>query len=1503
MAATHANKLFRHDEVARIVGPDEIDVISPVSAAYGLAIILDSDLAVVDYVQKDEAPRKLQSDELALIATDELLRVSYLSGVPNVNGNKEVGIQIDRLTEEDGISGKERTIRGKIVLEFRIDRYNRKIANRLHALMKDNDSDRLTKKEFLKSFVEDTKDNIADFVQNFIDENGYPKGGAKFKARGRASLSPTLEEYGVEFRNILCNVDRRSNLARMLWPSFQYDSRWLVGAKLAIPIVTTTVSILFTAYVTGVFAPPAPLPVITIGEHTNGTVSITGDNCQTGQMCDVSRGGSVTVSATPVSSDYKLGGWNCIGCTSELGNNNPVSINGVMDDLRITPVFEPLATVRVQPSDPVLGRVSCEINGVAGTSCKGTAGEVIVLEANKRVRNDSDSFVSQFVGWDCPDAWCAGVDLDSRVILLTVPERDSPDNLNVSANFRQDRLIKLSINSAEPSDAGIGSPVVTGCSPPRCVRTREGITDVYTFQQSSESLSPLSLTLSAPMPDATTSNYTFDSWMCNGGLCSRLDNPENPRTSISLNDDVTITPTYAEQIVITIQNRAVGGEVEYAESLPQNCSQMSNSTRCRFPVEGFDGLPLNIVAQPSNSNDFTFDKWLCEGNWCSEREIEGETFRAIVDNSLILTPVFTEIERTELILQTVSGQSQAEADCSPNCAGETGWETRVVARQQGSEVFKRWECLSGSSSCPSGAALTNPAIILTLNHDVTLRPIYGDPPTLTLNFNDTEGAAISCTPSDCSVTEDGTISFSLDVNSLPNTLQFRQWICSSAPDNHCREIENRFRSSTRIRVRDLSSDVIVTLTPSFDQVQVASLRIGSPADGGGSAEADCRSDCVREVPWSTSITATPDEGYEFREWVCVEGSCPTGSLSQNPTRFDINEDTKLEPSFRMVSKSTVSLTLGNPSNGGISTTCGSDCSREPGWRTSVTATPDSGYRFVRWQCSGSCPGSSAGNAVSLTINEDTNIVPIFASTTPETMVTLTVGTTSGGRATADCSSDCSGEPGWSTSVTANPDSGYRFVRWQCTGSCPGGTGPTVNLIVNQNTHITPIFEEDAEAMLTLGTSPGGSATADCGSDCSKAPGWSTSVTATPNSGYRFKEWLCTGSCPGGTGTTVNLVVSQNTHITPIFEETTQTPPPKMDVSLTFGGATGGSASAGCGSDCSKPPEWTTSVTATPDNGYRFDRWQCTGSCPTGSDSTNASISLTIDEDTHITPVFENIPPVILTIEVGEGGHVDGFAGEPQCNGPATCRYTVTEGTSISIDADPDSGYDFDRWSRRSGSSFSGSSSQISLTPNQDTTLEVTFERSMVTLTIRVGTGGHVDSFAGESQCNGPRTCTYSVPEGERVHVDADANSGYDTGSWRRISGTSYSEQSSFDIDISPTRDTELEVTFERVLICSGSNIEEVYIYGSTSISSVSLSLDRNDCTSITATGTLKERRTLRTDPTIMNIRLSNYRINDPVSGSFIAIPHSLSLSDVCDKTLYVEFNGVQTDVSFVPSCR
>ena len=740
MAVVHANKLFRHDEVARIVGPDEIDVISPVSAAYGLAIILDSNLAVVDYVQENDAPRKLQPNELALIATDKLLRVSYLSGVPNVSGDKEVGVQIDQLTEEDGISGKERTIRGKIVLEFRIDRYSCKIANHIYSLMRDGDSDRLTKKDFLKSFGNDTKDNITDFVQTFIDESGYARGGHRFRARALEALSPTLEEYGVQFRNILQNIDKRSRLTRLIWPSVQYDHKVVVAVKLvayAISITSSAIGLLFAADI----LPIRPSPMVTIGTYANGTASITGD-CQTEEACTVNRGGSATVSAEPISSDYKLTGWECLGSDcptpTELGDKKSVTIPNIMNDLMISPIFKPFATINVLSDDTQLGRVSCEIKGVPNISCRGVAGEVITLKAevNELRGSQSDQFINEFDAWEGCQPWCSSDDLNKPEIQLTIPTGLSI--VDIHANFRQDRLIKLRVNPAEPSFANVSPATVkTSCisndMPPSCEDTRDGVTDVYTFQRRRESQSALSLNLSASVPDAT-SLYAFDRWMCDDQLCPRslVENPESPETRLFLNEDVTITPTYVEQIVVIINDRVRGGNVEYINSLPSSCVRTSASARCSFQADSFNDLSLNLAARTDDPNDFNFVGWLCEGAWCRERGtsmIEDITFSETVYKNLTLTPIFVPIERTRLTLNSsLNGNVRVQADCGSDCVREAGWETRVTAPQrQGNFVFMSWDCITGSTSCPRGSELTNPTITVTLNHDVTLVPIYSIP--------------------------------------------------------------------------------------------------------------------------------------------------------------------------------------------------------------------------------------------------------------------------------------------------------------------------------------------------------------------------------------------------------------------------------------------------------------------------------------------------------------------------------------------------------------------------------------------------------------------------------------------------------------------------------------------------------------------------------------------------------------------------------------------------------
>ena len=989
MAATHANKLFRHDEVARIVGPDEIDVISPVSAAYGLAIILDSNSAVVDYVQKDDAPRKLQPDELALIATDGLLRVSYLSGVPNVNDNKEVGVRIDQLTEEDGISGKERTIRGKVVLEFRIDRYSRKIANHLHDLMRDSDSDRLTKKEFLESFGDDTKDNIANFIQTFIDENGRPKGGPRFKARGRADLSPTLEEYGVEFRNILCNVDRRSNLARAIWPSFQYDHKVVVAAKLvayAISITSSAIGLLFAADI----LPIRPSPMVTIEQHINGTASITGNDCQAGQMCTVERGGRVTVSAMPAS-NYALTGWNCPECSNDLGEENPVVISGITDDLAISPIFKPLATVNVISADTQLGRVNCEIKGVRNPSCRGVPGQIITLKAevNELGGSQADQLVNVFNMWEnCQIPWCNSDDLDKPEIPLIVPTGlSSPETVNVRANFRQDRLIKLRVNPAEPSSAGLGRPTVTRCSTsPSCDETREGIADVYVFQQNSDSSLPLDL--SAPVPDVT-SPYEFDSWICNGQPCSLLDDPQNPTTSIELDDDVTITPTYAEQIVIIIDNQTSDGSVEYIGSLPSGCVRTSASTHCRFPVDGFTSPLFNIVAEPDNSDDFRAS-WECDGNRCGD----GDTFNQRVDMSLTLAPVFTKIQRSRLDWSSslLGRIAPSLKGCEPdNCMGMDEWSVEATVPEEKDDLrFKEWDC-DPQSACTNS---TNHETTVKLNNqDVSIRPIFERIPTLTL-----EGPGVSCDPI-CSALEGNSIDFFVNV---PRMMRFTGWECSGnnslINQVFCDRIDDRSIPDTLIHVGNLSADTTVILTPHFEEIpeEVFTLTLEVGEGGyvrGTPNETDCmgpRTCTYRMVSAETTlelsarnnstgsagrvITGSPDPRWSLERG---ESSGYTDS-GNGRVSVIVTEITELKVEFLR------ELDVYAGTGGYIKSEFGRcdehhTCSYEVpiGKSVNIEAVIDDGYAFDEWDLDSGSGLTPNGRYATVKVTEDTEVNAYF----------------------------------------------------------------------------------------------------------------------------------------------------------------------------------------------------------------------------------------------------------------------------------------------------------------------------------------------------------------------------------------------------------------------------------------------------------------------------------------------------------------------------------------------
>jgi len=139
---------------------------------------------------------------------------------------------------------------------------------------------------------------------------------------------------------------------------------------------------------------------------------------------------------------------------------------------------------------------------------------------------------------------------------------------------------------------------------------------------------------------------------------------------------------------------------------------------------------------------------------------------------------------------------------------------------------------------------------------------------------------------------------------------------------------------------------------------------------------------------------------------------------------------------------------------------------------------------------------------------------------------------------------------------------------------------------------------------------------------------------------------------------------------------TTTPEPETVVvqyTLTVSAADGGSVSDGGTFD-----EGTdVTITATPNEGYRFTGWE-------GNSSSSESLTITLNSNQTYQAIFELIPIYTLTVTTGEGGTVSTEGG------------TYDEGTEVTISASANQGYIFNGWE---GSNSPEKSLTISLNSN------------------------------------------------------------------------------------------------------------------------------------------------------------------------------------------------------------
>ena len=221
---------------------------------------------------------------------------------------------------------------------------------------------------------------------------------------------------------------------------------------------------------------------------------------------------------------------------------------------------------------------------------------------------------------------------------------------------------------------------------------------------------------------------------------------------------------------------------------------------------------------------------------------------------------------------------------------------------------------------------------------------------------------------------------------------------------------------------------------------------------------------------------------------------------------------------------------------------------------------------------------------SYTVDRDTEIKALWENSviTPTTY-TVTVGNDGNGTGTATPSTAATGTE---ITLTATPKEGYHFKEWQVIS---GGVTIKDNkfLMPSSNVEVRAIFEKDAppvptEFTITVKTDGNGTASA---SHAKAVVGTEIRLTATPNTGYHFKEWQV--ESPAGLVITNNqfTMPNDNVEVKAIFEK--DAPPAPTEYTITFDG-NGGTPSAGSMTTTNR--KLTSLPSASRSGSYSFDGW-------------------------------------------------------------------------------------------------------------------------------------------------------------------------------------------------------------------------------------------------------------------------------------------------------------------------
>ncbi|MBR0176244.1 MAG: choice-of-anchor J domain-containing protein [Bacteroidales bacterium] len=372
---------------------------------------------------------------------------------------------------------------------------------------------------------------------------------------------------------------------------------------------------------------------------------------------------------------------------------------------------------------------------------------------------------------------------------------------------------------------------------------------------------------------------------------------------------------------------------------------------------------------------------------------------------------------------------------------------------------------------------------------------------------------------------------------------------------------------------------------------------------------------------TATLTATANSGYEFHGW--SDGS------TENPHTVTVIGNATYTAIFGEVGASYFTVVVESyPAEGGTITGGGT---YEAGTVITLTATPNTGYSFVRWS------DGSTSNPRTVTVNGDMSFTAYFDLM--QYTITVAANPSTGGTVSGG------GSYGYGNIATlrATPYSGYEFVGWS-----DGSSENPHAVTVTGNATYTATFSQGGGTYYTVSghVSPAGSGYVS--GTGTYAAGTIVTLKANANKGYTFDHWN-----DGNTENPRTFTLNNNMSFTAYFTADQYTI--TANANPSNGGTVTGGGTYSFGA--------TATLQASPNKSFTFVRWN-------DGDASNPR-TVTVTEDATYTALFVSGLSSLFTVTV---------TSNDETLGTTSGSGQYPSGSSIQIRAIPYAMANFVKWS-------------------------------------------------------------------------------------------------------------------------------------------------------------------------------------------------------------------------------